>query len=238
MDFLQKVRAMPEDQFNTQMCDLAQEALKKFGRGPQTLLGKKAQAVGKRSTQDMNAEEMTICDVMKRARLATDTDWWRKKLNYAAEIEAPNQSERLEAIKTNSGKQKGAFKTDVGLQKMVTEALFDGSLREAVALRLGVPREQMVVKPAADVNLVPEFPDGGTAMREMCTMCHSIDRVNKAIKSPQGWRQTVNGRLRGGGVDDPKLVAQITEYLVSRGGSPDNEARTDLKVQKGKGGAK
>jgi cytochrome c5 len=217
VDFLDKVRALPEQEFNAQMCDLAEEALKKFGKGPQTLLGKKAQKAGKRSEQDLNAEEMLVAQIMKRARLESESEWARKKFNYAAEIEAKNQEERIESIETTGKKEKGSYLTEVKTQKMVADALFDGALREVVAMKLGIPQGQLAVKPSADANVVPEFKDGATACQEMCTMCHDMNRIKKSIKSPDGWRETVQKRLHAGAVDDPKLVDMITDYLVNRG---------------------
>ncbi len=216
VDFLEKVRALAEDDFNKQMCDLAEDALKKFGKGPQTLLGKKAARVGKRSAQDMDAEEMTMCDIMKRARLATDVEWGRTRFNLAAEIEAKNQEERLRAIATTGAKERGAFLIDGASQKMIVTALFDGNLREVVGMKLGLSASQMVVKASGDVSTVPEFTDGATAFKEMCTLCHDLKRVNAATKSPEGWRATVERRLRSGAIEDPKLVQMITDYLVNR----------------------
>lgn len=217
VDFLEKVRALSETEFNTKKCDLAQEALKKFGKGPQTLLGKKALTVGKRSEQDMDAEEMTVAEIMKRARLAGDTEWARKRFNFAAELEAKNEKERLEAIITNGCKDKGSFLTNIKVQSMASEALFDGTLREVVAMKLGLSKEQMVVKIGEDATAIPEFKDGATAFQTMCTMCHSVDRINKAVKSAEGWRATVQKRLHQGASDDPKLVDMISEYLANRG---------------------
>jgi cytochrome c5 len=219
VDFLEKVRALPEDEFNKQMCSLAEEALKKFGKGPQTVLGKKAKQAGaKRSAQDMDAEEMVVADIMKRARVETDNGWARSRFNYSAEIEAKNQEERLEIIKSTGKKEKGAYVGDVKTQKMVADALFDGSLREVVGMKLGIPASQIAaVKPSADANVVPEFADGKTACEQMCTMCHDMNRVDKAIKTPEYWRETVVKRLHGAAIDDQKLIDQITEYLVNRG---------------------
>jgi cytochrome c5 len=217
VDFLEKIRNLSEDEFNTKMCDFAEEALKKFGRGPQTVLGKKAARPGaKRSAQDMDGEEMTVADIMKRARLAGESEWVRTRFNFSAELEAPNQEARLKAIETNACKEKGSFLTNIKAQSMVSEALFDGTLREVVAMKLGIPKEQMVVKASADAAAVPEFKDGATAFQNMCTMCHTIDRINKAEKSPDAWRATVQKRLHQGNSDDPKLVDMIAEYLINR----------------------
>ena len=217
VDFLEKVRALSNEEFNKKMCDLAQEALKKFGKGPQTLLGKKAQTVAKRSAQDMDAEDMTMADIMKRARLAKDNEWARTRFNFAAEIEAKNQEERLRVIAVNGCKEKGSFLTDIKAQSMASEALFDGTLRDVVAMKLGVSKEQMVVKLGENATAIPEFKDGATAFQTMCTMCHSMDRINKAVKSADGWRATVQKRLHQGACDDPKLVDMIAEYLANRG---------------------
>jgi transcriptional accessory protein Tex/SPT6 len=48
-------------------------------------------------------------------------------------------------------------------------------------------------------------------------MCHSIDRINKSVKSPDGWLATVKKRLHQGVSDDPKLIEMITDYLANRG---------------------
>ncbi len=218
VDFLEKVRALADDEFNAKMCDLAGEALKKFGKGQQTLLGKKAQTAGKRSAQDMNAEEMTMADIMKRARLMTENEWARRKFNVAAEIEAKNQEERLELIKDTGKKEKGSYLIDGASQKMMADALFDGNLRLAVGMKLGMTQPQMAaaVKPSADGDVVPEFKDGKTAFQELCTMCHNTNRIDKAVKTPEYWRQTVTRRLGQGAIDDPKIIEMITDYLVNR----------------------
>jgi hypothetical protein len=95
---------------------------------------------------------------------------------------------------------------------------FDGTLREVVGLKLGMSMSQILAsaKPSAKVNLVPEFRDGRTAYQEMCTMCHNTNRIDKAMKSPECWKQTVAKRLHMGAIDDPKLVDMITDYLVNR----------------------
>lgn len=216
VDFLEKVRALSEDEFNARMCELAQEALKKFAKGPQTLLGKKAQKTGKRSEQDMDEEEMSVADIMKRARLETEQGWARTKFNYAAEIEAPNLEARLKAVATNACKESGEWKQNIKVQGMIADALFDGTLREVIAMKLKIPKNQLAVAPSADADKIPEFKDGQTACEQMCSMCHSLDRVYKAIKSPEGWRARVRGMLQKGMADDPKLVNLITEYLVNR----------------------
>jgi cytochrome c5 len=225
VDFLEKIRKLSEDEFSTKKCEFAEEALKKFGRGPQTLLGKKAQKVGKRSAQDMDGEEMTAADIMRRARLAGESEWARTKFNFAAELEAPNQEERLVAIRTNAAKEKGSFLTDTKTQGMVSEALFDGNLREVVAMKLGIPKEQMLVKASREASLIPEFKDGASAFQFMCTMCHTMDRINKATKSPDGWRATVQKRLHQGNSDDPKVVDMISEYLINRKAGEQAEAK-------------
>jgi cytochrome c2 len=217
VDFLEKVRALPDDEYNKQMCDLAQEALKKFGKGPQTILGKKAKQAGaKRSAQDMDAEEMIVADIMKRARLEKDNAWARSKYNYSAEIEAPNQEARLAAIQTNACKESGEWKENIKVQGMVSDALFDGALREVVAMKLNIPKAQLAVKPSVDADVVPEFKDGATACQQMCTMCHTLDRVNKAIKSPEGWQATVTKMLHKGLSDKPELINLISDHLVGR----------------------
>jgi hypothetical protein len=103
---------------------------------------------------------------------------------------------------------------------MVVEALFDGSLRDVVAMKLGIPKERLTVKAKAgdDVSAIPEFKDGATAVQVMCTACHTIDRINKTTKSPDGWRTTVQYRLHQGVSEDPNLINLITDYLVSRSG--------------------
>jgi len=216
VDFLEKVRTMPEDQYNAKLCETAQEALKKFGRGPQTLLGKKALAASRRSAQDLDAEEMVVVDIFKRARLAQDNEWGRTKFNFAAEIEAKNAEERLKAIQCNGKKEMGSWVENIKAQSMISDALFDGSLREVVAMKMGIPKGQLAVAPSRDADTIPEFKDGATACQQMCTMCHALDRVNKAIKSPEGWRERVTGMLHKGLADDPKLVNMISEYLINK----------------------
>jgi len=216
VDFLEKVRGLSEDEFNKNLCDLAQEAQKKFGKGPQTLLGKKAVRGGKRSAQDMDAEEMILVEIMKRARLEKDNEWARTRFNYAAEIEAKNQEERLRIIQTTGAKEKGQYLIDGVAQKMICTALFDGTLREVVGMKLGISPSKMVVKVSEDASVVPEFRDGATAFKEMCTMCHDMKRIDTAIKSAEGWRATVIKRLHNGGIDDAKLMDMITDYLVNR----------------------
>jgi cytochrome c5 len=217
VDFLEKVRAMSENDYNAKLCETAQEALKKFGKGTQTLLGKKANAAGKRSAQDLDAEEMVVADIFKRVRLAADNEWARTKFNFSAELEGKNAEERLAAIKTNACKEMGSWVENIKAQTMISDALFDGTLREVVAMKLKIPQGQLAVAPSRDADTIPEFKDGSTACQQMCTMCHSMDRINKAIKSPEGWRERVTGMLHKGLADDPKLVNMITEHLVNRG---------------------
>ena len=224
VDFLEKVRALSEDEFNAKKNAIAAEALKRFGKGSQTLLGKKAQQVGKRSAQDVDAEETVICKIMERARLEKDKEWARTKFNYAAEIEAKNQKERLEIIKATGAKEKGAYKADGKTQTMAAHALFDGNLREVVGTKMGLPASQMAVKPSADVNVVVEYPDGRSAFEDTCTMCHDTNRIDKAVKSAQAWRQTVRKRLHGAAIDDPKMVDMISEYLASRASKAEKKA--------------
>jgi len=216
VDFLEKVRALSDEEFTKKENDLAAQALKKFGKGSQILLGKKAQQAGKRSKEDVESEETVVAKIMERARIEGDKEWARTKFNYAAEIEAKNLTDRLEIIKETGKKEKGAYKADGKTQAMVAHALFDGNLREIVGLRLGLSASQMAVKPSADVNLVVEYPDGRSAFENTCTMCHDTKRIDKAVKSAQGWRQTVNRRLRNAAIDDPKLADMIAKYLISR----------------------
>ncbi len=216
VDFLEKVRALPEEEYNAKMCDLAQEALKKFSKGQQTLLGKKAQAAGRRSAQDMDAEEKSMADVFKRARLATDVEWARGKFNFSAEIEAPNLEARLRAVQTNACKEIGEWKENVKVQSMTADALFDGHLRDVVAMKLNISKSQMAVEPSREACAIPEFKTGQEAAQTMCTMCHTMDRVNKAQKSPDGWRSSVSKMLHKSLNDEPKLVDMITDYLVNR----------------------
>ncbi len=216
VDFLTRARSLSEEQFNAQMVDLAQEALKKFSKGPQTLLGKKAVAAGKRSAQDMDAEEAQVADILKRARLMDDMTFERKKFNTAAELEAPNQEERLRIIVETSRSKMGVMGNSLKMQSMVSDALFDGALRRAVGAKLGIPKEQQVVKARSGEAAVPEFADGKQAFDAMCTMCHSTDRINKARKDPQGWRATVQKMLGVSWGDMTKNINLITDYLVNR----------------------
>ena len=216
VDFLEKVRALSDEEFTAKKAALAAEALKKFGKGQQTLLGKKAQTGGKRSSEDVDSEEIVVAKIMERARLEGGKEWPRTKFNYAAEIEAKNLKERLDIIKETGAKEKGSYKTDGKTQTMVACALFDGNLREIVGLRLGLSASQMAVKPSADVNAVVEYPDGRSAFEDTCTMCHDTKRINQAVKSAEAWRQTVRKRLHGAAIDDPKMADMITDYLVNR----------------------
>ena len=214
VDFLNKVRALREDEFNAKLCDLAQEALKKFGKGPQTLVGKKALQLGKRTKEDMSTEEMQIASIMQRARLLSENDFDRKKFNIAAELEAKNQEERLKAELNNSRQKMGQLKGNQEMTGMICEALFDGALRRAVAAKLGIPREQQVVKASKDKAVVPEYADGETAFKAMCTMCHNTDRIKKAVKDPPGWRETVQRMLRVNWGDMTNNINLITDYLI------------------------
>jgi cytochrome c5 len=216
VDFLNRVRSLSEDEFNAKKCDLSEEALKKFGKGPQTLLGKKAVRSGKRSEQDMDAEEKTVCGVLKRARLMGDSEWERKKFNVAAELEGRNQEERLRASASNAEREMGGLTSNVKMMGMVSSALFDGALRKAVGDKLGIPREQQVVKGKGELA-APEYKDGQTAFQAMCTMCHSTERINKATKDAVGWRETVEMMLRVSWGDMTHNINLITDYLVNRG---------------------
>jgi len=217
VDFLTKVRLMREDEFNAKQCDLAEEALKKFGKGPQTLLGKKAVRTGKRSKEDMDAEEMQVASILTRARLMPDTEFDRKKFNIAAEMEAPNQEARLRAELNNSRQKMGQLKKNQEMMGMLSDALFDGALRRAVAAKLGIPPQQQIVKASKDKPTVPEYGDGETAFKATCTQCHSMDRINKATKDPVGWRETVQRMMKGSFGDMSKNINLITDYLINRG---------------------
>ena len=219
VDFLEKVRALSEDEFNAKKSDLAAEALKKFGKGAQTLVGKQEQKTGNRTTEDVEAEKTTVTEIMQRARLENDTDWERRKFNFAAEIEARNQLERLQTIQTNAKKERRQVTKGTNAGRHETEIaniLFDGALREVVGMKLGMSPEQMIVKPKADEKVALEFADGQEACQELCTTCHDMQRINEARKSPDAWRKEVAMRLHGSAVDDPKVIAQIADYLVSR----------------------
>jgi hypothetical protein len=52
-----------------------------------------------------------------------------------------------------------------------------------------------------------------------------MDRINKATKSPDGWRATVQKRLHQGNSDDPKVVDMISEYLINRKAGEQAEAK-------------
>ena len=227
VDFLEKVRALPEDEYNKKKNGLSAEAMKKFGKGPQTLLGKKAQQVGKQSKEDADSEAAVVAQIMDRARVEGDKEWGRTKFNYAAEIEAKNLKERLDIIKETGEKEKGAYKTDGKTQQMVACALFDGSLRDIVGVKMGLSASQMAVKPSADVNAVVEYPDGRSAFEDVCTGCHDAKRINQAVKSAQAWRQTVKKRLNGAAIDDPKMADMISEYLISRASKAEKKAAAE-----------
>jgi cytochrome c5 len=112
----------------------------------------------------------------------------------------------------------GQLKKNEEMTGMLSGALFDGALRRAVAAKLGIPPQQQVVKASKDKPAVPEYADGATAFKSLCTECHKMDRIEKATKDPVGWRETVQKMLNGSCGDMSKNINLITDYLVNRGG--------------------
>ena len=163
VDFLEKVRALTEDDFNAKKADLAAEALNKFGKGPQTLLGKQEQGTGKRSAEDIESEKTTVMWIMQRARVEDFLNWERRKFSYAAQIEARNQEERLKTIMATGQKKNPApakAEKTGNLEAKIAATLFDGSLREVVGLKLGMTAHQMAVKPSSGAKVGPDSTEG------------------------------------------------------------------------------
>ncbi|MGQ9628594.1 MAG: hypothetical protein ACUVV0_17020 [Anaerolineae bacterium] len=63
--------------------------------------------------------------------------------------------------------------------------------------------------PAAP-SLTPAAPEGKTLLEERCTTCHSLDRIEKAKKTAEGWKSTVE-RMKGKGT---KLNEAETEAVI------------------------
>jgi thiosulfate/3-mercaptopyruvate sulfurtransferase len=58
--------------------------------------------------------------------------------------------------------------------------------------------------------------DGEKLVKERCTVCHSLDRVDKAKKDKAGWEKTVNQMIgKGAELNDAERQAVI-DYLSSR----------------------
>lgn len=56
--------------------------------------------------------------------------------------------------------------------------------------------------------------DGATLLRERCTVCHGLDRVERAHKTWEEWEQTVDRMVRRGTKLTEAERAVLVEYLA------------------------
>lgn len=58
--------------------------------------------------------------------------------------------------------------------------------------------------------------DGESLVGTKCTSCHSLDRVNGAKKTKQGWNLTIGRMISNGLVVTDDEKAAIVDYLTAR----------------------
>ncbi|MCX7855500.1 MAG: hypothetical protein N2556_05950 [Anaerolineae bacterium] len=70
-----------------------------------------------------------------------------------------------------------------------------------------VPTPELTLSPASD---------GATLLRERCTACHTLDRVESARKALEEWEQTVDRMVRRGAQLTEAERAVLVKYLAER----------------------
>lgn len=74
--------------------------------------------------------------------------------------------------------------------------------------------EQPTAQP--DENGGAAASEGEALVSEKCTQCHSIDRVDAAVKDQSGWQATVDRMVRNGLEVTDAEKATIVEWLTAR----------------------
>ena len=93
---------------------------------------------------------------------------------------------------------------------MRTTLMRAGALMVLSALLLSVAACTSGASPSTDTS--------GASLelvKNKCTMCHTIDRINEATKDTAGWEETVTRMRAKGAVLTDAEAAQIVEYLSS-----------------------
>lgn len=73
-------------------------------------------------------------------------------------------------------------------------------------------------QPAAEQNDAEgtASADGEALVSEKCSQCHSIDRVDKAVKDEAGWQATVDRMVQNGMEATDAERATMVEWLTAR----------------------
>jgi cytochrome c5 len=61
----------------------------------------------------------------------------------------------------------------------------------------------------------PAAADGATLLRERCTVCHTLERVESAHKSAEEWEQTVSRMIGRGARLTAEEKTVLLEYLAT-----------------------
>ncbi len=70
--------------------------------------------------------------------------------------------------------------------------------------------------PEPTLSASPVLPaDGATLLRERCTRCHGLERVEGTRKTPEEWEQTVDRMIRRGAKLSEAERAVLIEYLAA-----------------------
>lgn len=70
--------------------------------------------------------------------------------------------------------------------------------------------------PEPTLSASPVLPaDGATLLRERCTGCHGLERVEGTRKTPEEWEQTVDRMIRRGAKLSEAERAVLIEYLAA-----------------------
>jgi thiosulfate/3-mercaptopyruvate sulfurtransferase len=90
---------------------------------------------------------------------------------------------------------------------------YDGGFNEWSNID-SLPVETGVGKPSPGGEVTTS--DGENLVKERCTVCHSLDRVNKAHKDKSGWEELVNKMIGNGAKLNDAERQAVIDYLSSR----------------------
>lgn len=84
----------------------------------------------------------------------------------------------------------------------------------AVMLTGCIGVQQEVATPAQGQTNAPAVLDGKALLQDRCTQCHDLNRVEKAAKSEDEWKTTVERMVSKGAQLDAAEQAAVIKYLA------------------------